>query len=397
VNWIHSVVQAHSESESPSRFFYWAAITSMSAVLRKNVWINRHFYKLYPNVYVLLFATSGMKKGNPVSLTKNLVEKSEATRIISGRSSMPRVIQDLGKVKTSPNSVQHKEAQVLIISGELSSFLVKDLDGLNVLTDLYNTHEHEEKWENSLKGTGVDTLIKPCITLLGATNDDHFAQTIPQAAVRGGFIARTFIIYASERGTPNSLVDAPTNLVDISTFVPFLKELAKLKGEFKWTKETGDYYRSWYVDFMRNLPQNDSTGYYNRVGDSILKLAMILSLSKRLKLEMDLDSLEEAKAECLNCGKAAHQASMGGSNSLSNMTRILLQALINDPYHKLTRTQILRRFWGDIDSFNLDLIAETLIQAGMIKVENMSKERTYIMKDSVVDEYKNYVKRAQNT
>jgi hypothetical protein len=266
---------------------------------------------------------------------------------------------------------------------------------LKILTDLYNTHEHEEKWENALKGTGVDTLLKPCISLFGATNDDHFAETIPKSDIKGGFIARTFIVYSDVRGKPNSLVDAPTNLVDLSTFVPYLKELSKLEGEFKWTKETGDFYRSWYNEFALNLPENDKTGTYNRIGDAIIKLGMILSLSKRPILEMDLDSLQEAKAECLNCARGAHQVSMGGSSTTSGQTRTVLQALLSHPDHKLTRTQILRKYWGDIDSFTIDLVAETLLGAGAIDVIHYGKETMYQMKEVVVKEYLEFDRRVK--
>lgn len=394
-NWIREVVDMYSESEAPERFFYWAAISAMGGVIKKNIWMNRFMYKLYPNIYVFLVAKSGMKKGIPINLAKRLVEKSGATKVISGRNSVPRVIQDLGKMKTNVGGVLEKFAQAYIVSGELASFLVKDADGLKILTDLYNTHEHEEKWENSLKSTNVDTLLKPCLNLFGATNDDHFAETIPKSDVKGGFIARTFIVYSSDRGSPNSLVDAPISLINDDDLVPFLKELAKLKGEFKWSKDAGDWYKEWYTDFALNLPENDSTGTYNRIGDGIIKVGMLLSLARNLSLEMNLDSLQEAKAECLNCARGAHQISMGGTSNTSGQTRTVMQALLSHPDHKLTRTQILRKYWGDIDSYTIDLVAETLVGAGVIEILNSGKERIYKMKDVVVKEYLEYERRTR--
>jgi hypothetical protein len=393
MNWIGSILEAYSESEAPERFFYWSALAVLSACVKKNIYINRGgIYRLYPNIYVFLVAKSGTKKGIPVSLAKRLVEKSEVTRVISGRNSVPRVIYDLGHMKTSPTGPVDKKAQALIVSGELASFLVKDVDGLKTLTDLYNTHEHEEKWENSLK-SGVDTLLEPYLTLLGATNNDHFSETIPQSDVKGGFIARTFIVSSNNRGTPNSLVDESKNLIDINEFVPYLKELNSLKGEFKWTKETGDFYKNWYDNFT---PPEDSTGTFNRIGDSILKVAMLLSLSRGLKLEMDLDSLQEAKAECFNCARDAHNISMGGASTISVQSSIVMRALISDPYHKLWRSQILRRYWGDIDRFTIDAVAETLLGAGLINIENHGKERLYIMPENVVKEYAEYERKTRN-
>jgi hypothetical protein len=364
----------------------------MAAVIKKNIYMDRGgFYKLYPNIYVFIVAKSGTKKGIPISMAKNLLEKSGEARVISGRNSVPRVIYDLGKMKTSDNGKVSNLAQAAIISGEMASFLVKDIDGLKILTDLYNTHEHEEKWINSLKGTGVDELKQPCITLLGATNDDHFAETIPRSDVRGGFIARTLIVYSTERNIPNALVRSTTSTINLDNFIPYLKELSKLKGEFKWSKESGDYYESWYDDFASNLP-DDLTGTYNRIGDTIIKVAMLLSLSRNLKLEMDLDSLLEAKAECLMCAQNAHQISMGGSSTTSGQTRLVMQSLLSDPDHRLTRRQLLRKHWGDVDSFNIDLVAETLLGAGIISVEHYGKDTVYIMSEEVVKQYLAYDK-----
>ena len=394
MSWIQSLVDAHADSEAPERFFYWSALAAMSSVIKKNIYLDRHEFKVYPNIYVFLVAKSGMKKGTPVSLAKRLVEAAGGVRIISGRNSMPKIIQDLGKMKTLENGTINKLAQALIISGELASFLVKDPDALTILTDLYNVHEHELKWVNSLKGSGIDELKEPCITLLGATNDEHFTNAVPQADVKGGFIARTFIVYSEQRKPPNDLVDKPQNLVDDAVFVPFLKDLAKLKGEFKWTKDSADYFRTWYRDFKADQPE-DITGTYNRIDTGILKVAMLLSLAKNLKPEMDLDCLQEAKAECLYCARGAHQISMGGSSTTSGQTRTVMQALLSHPDHKLTRTQILRKFWGDIDSYTIDLVVETLLGAGVINVSRNGKDAIYTMKPEIVKEYLEYERRAK--
>jgi len=395
VNWIRAVTEAHKESEAPERFFYWSALAAMSAIVKKNIFLDRHEFKVYPNIYVFLVARSGMKKGIPVTFARNLVELSSEARVVSGRTSMPKLLQDLGKAITVPGSAgPTTKAQAIIISGELSSFLVKDPDALPILTDLYNTHEYEEKWINTLKGSGKDELKEPCITILGATNEEHFVNTVPQADVKGGFIARTFVVYSDTKPAPNSLVYKPKQLVQTSDFVPFLKELAKIKGEFKWTKETGEFFHNWYIDFDATRP-DDSTGTYNRIDTGILKVAMLLSLAKNLELKMNMDALQEAKAECLNCARGARQVSMGGSSTTSSQTRIVMQALLAHPDHRLSRTQILRKYWGDVDSFTLDIVVQTLLSANIITDQHMGKEVFYKMKDEIVNEYIDYARKVK--
>jgi len=409
MNWINDIVQVHSETEAPSRFYYWAAVTAMSAVIKKNIWMERHIYRLYPNIYTFIIAKSGMKKGVPIRVCRQLVEKSGEARVITGRTSVPKMLQELGKLRSpepkpsintasatiNVNGTGSKKAQALIISGELASFLVKDTDGLHILTDLYNTHEHEEKWENALKGTGIDVLVEPCLSIIGATNDDHFAETIPQSDVKGGFIARTFIVYSDDKPTPNSLVSPPKKLVNLDQFVPFLQDLAKLRGEFHWTKETGEWYDDWYNDFMPSAP-DEKTGVYNRIGDSIIKLAILLSLARNgLQLEMDLDALQEAKAEAMNCALGTKRMSMGGGSSVVAQTKLVISSLLSHPDHRLSRSQILRKYWGDIDPMSLDIVIETLLQAGMISLTR-GQDQFITMKDDVVRDYLDYVRKSSN-
>jgi hypothetical protein len=395
MSWVQDLVDVFAESESPERFFYWSGLTILSATLRKNVFLDRHIYKLYPNIYVFLVAKSGMKKGIPVSNAKKLLEMAGLSRVISGRNSMPKILEMLGKQYSLPNGGVIATAQAAIISGELSDLLVKDPDALTILTDLYNCHEYEEKWENSLKGTGTDTLKQPCITILGATNEEHFDAAVTSRDRKGGFIARTNIVYATDRVKTNSLVRKPAADPDLSKFIPYLKDVATLKGQFEWTSETADFFEDWYNDFKANAP-DDPYGIYNRIDDTILRIAILLSISKNLDLKMDLDSLKEAKAECLNCAQGAHQICMGaGKSNYASQTALIMRALISHPDHKLTRMQILRRFWGDISATDLDLIAETMMGQGAVEVYHVGKDTVYQMPQKIVDEYESYARKVK--
>lgn len=387
MNWIETVVKAHEESEAPAKFFYWAALSAISAVTRKNVSLNRHYYKLYPNIYVFLVARSGMKKGVPVNMAKVLVTKANATRIISGRNSMPRIIQDLGKAHTLEGGGMIRDAQGFLISGELAAFLVKDPDALTILTDLHDTHAHEDVWINSLKGTGVDKLKSPCITLLGATNEEHFVEAVPSNAVDGGFIARTFIVFSTERGKLNSLTEAPTNIANTDKLAEHLKKIGQVKGEFKWSDEAKKIYDTWYYKFMM-YEGGDKTGTMNRIGDQILKVAMLLSLSEDTSLVLKESNVIEAIRVSTDCINGMNQVTMGGGKAnLAGQTKIVMRELLMAKGNSIDRQKLLQKHWGEFDSFDLDRIIETLLGADAISVMPNGKKMTYVMKQSAVDMY----------
>ena len=387
MNWIQRVTTACQENEAPEVFFYWASLAAIAASVKKQIFLNRFYYRLYPNIYVFLVAKSGMKKGVPIVLAKTLVEHAKSARVVSGRNSMPRIILDLSKARTIEGGGIVKNAQCLMVSGELASFLVRDPDALTILTDLHDTHAYEKEWTNSLKGTGVDVLHEPCITLLGATNEEHFADAVPANAIGGGFIARTFIIYSTLRGQLNSLTQRPQNTIDIAALAKDLERISKVKGEFKWGEGAIETYDAWYYPFMRE-DHHDPTGTMNRMGDQILKVAMLLSLADDDKLVLHPQHVKEAIAVSLDCVSGVRQITMGaGKSNLALQTKSVLRELIIRPDHQIERQKLLQKFWGDMDAFDLDKIIETLQGAGAIEVVRHGKKTILILKEEALKQY----------
>jgi hypothetical protein len=74
MSWLSELTKQHSEFESPLSFWWWGGVASISAVLKDNVWMDRYIYNLYPNVYIMLHADSGLKKGPPIAMAKKLVK-----------------------------------------------------------------------------------------------------------------------------------------------------------------------------------------------------------------------------------------------------------------------------------------------------------------------------------
>src|SRR5438874_2133996 len=99
MNWLDELLAQHAEVETPKNFWYWSGLATISAILKDNVYLDRggsKDYRLYPNIYVMLYADSALRKGPPVSLAKNLVKKVNNTRVISGRSSIQGILKELG-------------------------------------------------------------------------------------------------------------------------------------------------------------------------------------------------------------------------------------------------------------------------------------------------------------
>ena len=231
MNWLQEIVDQHKELESPQSFWYWSAIAAISAVVKDQVWINRQIYKLYPNIYVMLHAESGLKKGPPISMARQLVKPVNNTRIISGRSSIQGILKDLGTFQTSPGGKIPMKSVAFICSSELSSSIVEDKVATKILTDLYDRQYNVGEWRSLLKMETFE-LKDPTITMLTATNEAMSEDFFTRSAIQVGYFARTFIVYEKSGTIANSLVFPLRNPPNYSTSADYLKELSKLTGEF---------------------------------------------------------------------------------------------------------------------------------------------------------------------
>lgn len=390
-SWISKVVASTAEAESPERFQYWSAMAAIAAVVKKNVYIDRYYYKLYPNIYVFLIAKSGLRKSNPVTLAKKLVQEANCTRVILGRNSIQAVLKELGRSYSVEGGGMIKEAAGFLVSGELASFLVKDPEALTILTDLYDTFANEPEWKNTLKTAGTDILKNPCLTLLGATNEEHFKAAVPNDAIGGGFIARTLIVFESHRRILNDLMDAPRITPSIEKLSEHLKTLSKLTGEFKIMPEAKALYRAWYKEFS-SMPHDDKTGTIERMGDTVLKIAMILSLSNSISLELNRKDIEGAIYQCTDCLDGLQQVTMGGNgkSDLKDQTALILKELLKRDNHQIKRSALLSKFWGEMDSYVLDRVIETINQSGAIEIDRIGKDVLYTMKKSAVELYSKF-------
>lgn len=199
MTWLTNLVNQHKELEAPQSFFYWSALAALSAVVKDNVWVDRQFFKQYLNVYVMLHAPSGLKKGAAISMARQLYTNVYGdSGIYVGRSSIQGILKDMGQAQSRPDGTIDRKSTAFICSSELTSSLVEDKVVTDILTDLYDRNWNSSAWRNLLKMESF-SLSSPTVTMLTATNEAMSEDFFLQKAVSGGFFARTFIVYETKR------------------------------------------------------------------------------------------------------------------------------------------------------------------------------------------------------
>lgn len=397
-SWLDLLVSSTSELESPKRFYYWSGIAAISAIVRKSVWLDKFSYRLYPNVYVLLVsAKSGLRKGNPVNFAKSIVSQVNTTRIISGRNSVQGVIKDLSQqltiVKPGQPTIVLNDAQAFLCAPELDSFMVRDEQGLSILTDLYNTHENPESWKNSLKGSPVEELKNPCITFLAASNEALLEGLIKEKDIEGGFIARTMIVHESKRRAINSLMFKPSNLVTREELAERLMRLKTAKGEFTIPHDVRLQHDDWYKKLSEEEYLEDKTGTMERLQDHVLKTAMIISLSKNNDLVIDADSMNEAADRCLECVVGTRKTTMNiGRSETADATGRVLKILISSPNYTIERSKLLKLLRSDVNVMMLTQVLDDLGPNGknILDTGRVKGLIHYQLKAEIAESYKTF-------
>lgn len=417
MSWLDNLVNQHRELESPLAFWKWSALAAISAVVKDNVWIDRQVYKLYPNVYVMLHADSGLKKGPPVSMAKNLVKAVGNTKIISGRSSIQGILKELGTNKTAPGGKVQLGSTAFICSSELSSSLVDDKAAVNILTDLYDRQYNTGNWESLLKSESFN-LKSPTVTMLTATNEAMSGEFFTKTAIQGGFLARTFIIHESKRNRANALLVPLETSVNYLESAVYLKELAKLTGSFQhfgsrtesdihnvtyadrvtgeiyYYSKVGLIYQEWYDELLKQIDDQDvkdPTGTLNRFGDSVLKVAMLYSLAEAPNLIISEKAMYDAISSCEKLIGSVRKTTFGkhGISDSSELKSMIIMEILTRENHRVSRTVLLKRYWMNYtNASEMDDLMLGLDQSGIIKTSNIGNQIIYEMGPEQVKEYK---------
>jgi len=404
MNFLGEVLSSTSELEAPRAFYYWAALSAIAAVMKDNVWVNRHIYKLYPNIYVMLHADSGLKKGPPISLAKDIVKKTGVTRIISGRSSIQGILKEIGTAESAPGGkiLYGGKSIAYIVSSELTSSLVEDGAAATILTDLYDRHYNEGSWKSLLKMEHF-ALKDPTINMLTATNQSHSDDFFSQRDVQGGYYARTFIIYETKRNAINSLMQAPTKVPDKDALAEYLLKISHLKGEFSGLLNAdnsltpvGKFYDDWYKDFCKVIDEQsvkDSTGTINRFGDSVLKVSMLLSLARSDSMEITMEDMVEAISNCELLIGNARRTTYGknGDKQFSIRKTLVIDELLLRSNHTISRTQLLKKYWMHGNSLEWDAVMNNFSDSGMIVMESVGDQILYVMPEKQVKQINDFM------
>lgn len=392
MNWLDALMSQTSELESPRRYFYFAGLSVLSAVAGRKMWLDRGgAYKLYPNIYVMLVGPSGIKKGLPIRVAEKLVSELKVTKVISGRSSVQAIIEHLGMSTMNTDGSLQKTASAFIVSGEFSQSILDDQQAFTILTDLYDS-QWKDEYTNLLKA-GKSILKEVYLTMLSASNQVHLHSVIGQRDIQGGFIARTLFVNEEQRNKKNALVRQQAK-IDYEMLTDHLKVINSLTGEFHYTDKAADFYEKWYDIYEPDV--DDNTGTNNRLPDTVLKVAMLISLSRGFDMLITIEDLEQAIEVCMACAQSTREitenAPSQATNEQSKHGLLVMQVLLKSPEFRMSRTDLIHKLWRRMNSHDVSRVIDTMLEAKAITEKRVDGQLTYFVADAFLKDYLKNVK-----
>lgn len=302
-NWIEAYLNYTEFSESPRRFHFWTAVSTIAAALQRRVWIDMHYFEWVPNFYIILVAPPGVaKKSSTIDIGVQLLKEAEACKFGAASITWQALITSLREAQQyfEYQGEQHPQAPIHVVASELGMFFnPHDRELVDLLTHMWDGRR--ETFRKSTKTMGDEVIHNPCMNLIGATTPAWLEQHLTEHFVTGGLASRCIFVYAKK---PRHLVAYPHLVVppefqDLrAALTEDLRRIAELVGKMELSKEALEWGQKWYErHYSQNalLMEGKLGGYFARKQTHIHKLAMILSVAERDDLVITEHHLQVAE------------------------------------------------------------------------------------------------------
>jgi hypothetical protein len=391
--------------ESPSVFHLWVALTTISAAVARNIWIERAYHKVYPNIYTILVAGSGAcRKSTAIRMGSAILKEAYAQRddrvIMRDKLTPQALMQVLGEKTAEDNSVpQHgvidlkfASPPTFLLGSELGVFLSKDAQQSGMVDTLTDLYDCPDDYEYTTKNSGSDVMIDVALTMLSATTPVWMENNIIPRIFGEGFIGRTFFVYANK---PKKLVAFPQKSAEEEKLKTILanqlREISHVRGAFTLDPNALKFYEAWYEEKAQQkmaLAEDEMhssvemlSGFAEREADHVLKISMLLAVSQGGALDMTIYEEHLATAiKMVNDLKGGMNLCLGVlqvDTTLQDTTRVL--NYVKKRATPITRRSILNAVSRYMGTIHLDECLQNLLDRGLIKPTEVTEDRNTMM------------------
>ena len=371
-----------AELESPDEYHVWTALSTIAGAIRRKSFFDMGYFLLYPNLYVVLVGPPGRcKKSTAMRVGRGFLSKTPGINFSTDSTSRERLILDLTQAHADGHS------SMTAYSTEFASLLTTSgMDMVVFLTDIYDS---PEEWSHKTKMGGTNKIRAPYLNIEGATTPDWIARSLPLDTVGIGLTSRIVFIYQDTPRIRDPFPMLSKDQVDLGELLAKdLHTISLISGRYTLDKEAEDFYRKWYVDMhqkgVKSTPDTRLSGYFERKPMHLLKVAMLVSASRKDDTVLTMKDIETA----LNLLEQAEPAmaktfSAVGKNPLTLDLQQVQEVVSMTPGIKYGK--LMDMFKHSIRKEELDEVINMLQTIGHIKVAQGEKGPQYYPLETEAD------------
>lgn len=346
-------------TEPPRNYHRWVFLSMLGALVGRDCHIPFGPWKIYPNQYILLSGSPGARKGSAISLGKKLMQDLEFKYFGPNRAAketmwaeMARMAgQDQGRAQ---ESIQDEDlldlivdtaleagidsssvAQMYICSDEFTAFTgYGNVDLFISLTALWSnipTFYNPKLTRESVM------LYNPTMNILSGTTPEEIDNAFPASIIGGGFSSRLLLIYG-EAGDKIDWPAVPCEKLE-ELILAQLRTLSAREGPISPTVAAKELLKTIYHNTPKIMDRRFEY-YYQRRHDHLLKLCMLLCLSREDEKIQEGDVLLANTTLYLAEHNMPKALGHFGKSKISGIANIVLDTI----YHA-THPPTFRELW----------------------------------------------------
>jgi hypothetical protein len=370
-NWLDAYIQYTQYQEAPEKIHTWIGLSVLASAVRRNVYLPRGYWNIFPNLYVAVVAPTGFSKTSAADIGVGLLDGVKDIDVMKEKLTSYFLLDYFDKLTKSKG-----ECCVTLYAPEMRNFL-GDLNKTELVTALTSYYGCPSATDYRTKGGGILKFKNLCINLLACSTPEWLTLGTTTDEIAGGFTGR--FVYVFEDTTPRSFPFPEDfisqDLIDLrQLLIDDLNHIATLTGEFIITDQAKAEYIQWYTNRTKTPVDERLLGYHGRKRDLVFKLAMLLSLSQDDTLVIDEDILHNTfnllarlELKMLNAF-----AGVVDDPTLKYKDMVVSQ-LARASGQTMSRAEMLRKNWTKLSPQVLDAIISNLVDARMVVVKEHVK------------------------
>ncbi len=354
------------ETEIPAIFSLWVGISTVSACLSRDCFVDLGHFVIYPNMYIVLVAGSAKcRKSTSINTGRKFMEKvTPKIKMLSQKMTPEALIGALSGMTSESDTIILNEAEGILVVDELATLLDKNAfkSGMvPVLTKLYDC----EDFPYETRGRGIEDIRNPCLSILGGSTTEWIKESIPAAAIGGGFTSRVVFVFKDsyEKLCPWPLMSESTKKLG-EVIQHDLNEIAKMRGSFALSDDARSLFEEEYRRFIEDSKLFDDpnlAGYAGRRHITMLKVAMVISASLRdsrmidyVDMRIAIDAMKMSEVDMPRVLKAIRSEFVG------DVSEEVLSFLMSNK--TVYRSTLVKKMSYRLSSQQLNIILDTLLE-----------------------------------